>query len=132
MADKQYFYANGKRKTSTAQVRLYPGGTGKIEVNDKAAKEYFSTNEMVGCIKSPLDLINQSKNYDITIKVVGGGKQSQAEACRHGVARALTVADEELRPQLKVAGYLTRDARAKERKKPGLKRARRAPQWSKR
>lgn len=132
MADKKYFYANGKRKTSTARIRLYPGGTGQVEINGKPSTEYFSTHTMVSCVTSPLKELSQEKNYDLTIIVKGGGLQSQAEACRHGVARALQTAEPEHRTPLKRKGLLTRDARIKERKKPGLKRARRSPQWSKR
>lgn len=131
-ATKTYFYANGKRKTAIARVRLYPGGSGEMIINEKPAKEYFSNDEMVGCMLSPLSLLGQEKGYDVSIRVVGGGLSSQAEACRHGIARALVESDSALRGQMKVAGFLTRDARIKERKKPGLKRARRAPQWSKR
>lgn len=132
MASKTYFYANGKRKEAIARVRIYPGGKGEVEVNEKKIEDYFSSDEMVGCVRSPMKLVGQEGSYDVTIRVEGGGMQGQAEACRHGVAKALVVADAELRGQMKVAGFLTRDARIKERKKPGLKRARRAPQWSKR
>lgn len=132
MSEKQYSYAIGKRKRAVARVRLYPSGTGKIEVNEKPVKDYFSTGEMVGAVVSPLKKTEQDKNFDIVIVVSGGGLQSQAEACRHGISRALIGSDATLRPLLKSAGFLTRDARIKERKKPGLRRARRAPQWSKR
>jgi len=132
MSEKQYSYAVGKRKGAVARVRLYHNGTGKIEVNEKTAKDYFSTSEMVGSLLSPLKISEQDKNFDTVIVVSGGGLQSQAEACRHGIARALIAQNAELRPILKAAGFLTRDARVKERKKPGLHGARRAPQWSKR
>lgn len=131
MAEKQYTHAIGKRKRATARVRIYPGN-GKIEVNGQDPKNYFSTGEMVGAIVSPLKKVEQDKSFDVSIMVSGGGLQSQAEACRHGIARALVGNDAEHRPSLKRAGFLTRDARTKERKKPGLHGARRTPQWSKR
>lgn len=129
---RTYLYAIGRRKTAVARVRYYKKGEGEIEVNGKPAAEYFDTTEMVNMIKSPLKLVNLQEQGKITVKVVGGGKMSQASSVRHGVARALLQIDEEFRSMLKKAGYLTRDPRRKERKKPGLKRARRAPQWSKR
>ncbi len=132
MSEKQYSYAIGKRKRATARVRIYPNGSGKVEVNKKDLKEYFSTSEMAGSVLSPLKKTEQDKNFDVTVVVSGGGLQSQAEASRHGIARALVANDAELRPTLKRAGLLTRDARSKERKKPGLHGARRSPQWSKR
>ncbi|MCA9374236.1 MAG: 30S ribosomal protein S9 [Candidatus Gracilibacteria bacterium] len=128
----EYFYAAGKRKTSVARVRLYSGGKGDIVVNEKPATDYFTLLTNVGVLKSPLKLTGTNKKFDIQIKVIGGGVNSQAEACRHGIARALLEFDPELRSTLKKAGLLTRDSRIKERKKPGLKRARRAPQFSKR
>lgn len=126
-----YFYANGKRKTSVARVRLYKG-TGRLIVNDKEAKDYFSTAEMVNVAVSPLALTKTEKQYDISVKVEGGGLNSQAEAVRHGISRALVAAVPEMRATLKPEGYLTRDSRIRERKKFGLKRARRAEQFSKR
>ncbi len=132
MSAKQYVYANGKRKTSSVQIRLYSDGKGKIEVNGKDVTEYFSTPEMIGCILSPFETVAQKNQYDVTAVTRGGGLQSQAEACRHGIARALVSHDPSLRYALKHAGLLTRDARIKERKKPGLKRARKSSQWSKR
>lgn len=127
----RYFYANGKRKTSVARVRLYEKGKGDIVVNNKPVEEYFF-GTLIGNIKSPLKLANAVKMFDITVKVVGGGVSSQSDAVRHGIAKALLEFDPELRSQLKKAGLLTRDSRTKERKKFGLKRARRAPQWAKR
>ncbi|MBU0578261.1 30S ribosomal protein S9 [Patescibacteria group bacterium] len=127
----RYFYANGKRKTSVARVRLYEKGKGDIIVNNKPIEEYFF-GTLIGNIKSPLKLANAVKMFDITVKVVGGGVSSQSDAVRHGIAKALLEFDPELRSQLKKAGLLTRDSRTKERKKFGLKRARRAPQWAKR
>jgi small subunit ribosomal protein S9 len=132
MAQKQYHYANGKRKTSVARVRLYPKGEGSIEVNGVSAKEYFKVNTQIGTIKEPLKLVNLDKEFDITIKVVGGGNTGQAQAIRHGIAKALLEFDPLLRPQLKKLGFLTRDSRKVERKKPGLKKARKSPQWAKR
>jgi small subunit ribosomal protein S9 len=126
----RYYYANGKRKTSAARVRLYEG-KGDILVNDKKMEDYFF-GTLIGSVKAPLKLVNMLKNFDITVKVTGGGVSSQADAARHGIAKALIVFDPVLRATLKRAGFLTRDSRTKERKKFGLKRARRAPQWSKR
>ena len=128
----EYYYAVGKRKTSIARVRLYTGGKGEIIVNEKPIEKYFSQITGKGIILSPLKLTGMNKKFDISIKVMGGGLNSQADASRHGIARALLVYDDTFRSTLKKAGYLTRDARIKERKKPGLKRARRAPQFSKR
>lgn len=127
-----YFYAAGKRKTSVARVRIFPAGSGNITVNDLPAEKYFTFSISKGVITSPLKLVGLTKKFDITAKVIGGGKNSQAEALRHGIAKALLEFDPQLRPTLKKAGFLIRDARVKERKKPGLKRARRAPQFSKR
>ncbi len=127
----KYHYANGKRKTSVAKVRLYKG-KGKITVNNTDIKEYFPESEYVGLVKLPLKLTGTQKDFDITIKVEGGGLHSQADASRHGIAKALVVIDENNRVTLKKAGMLTRDSRTKERKKFGLKRARKAPQFSKR
>lgn len=127
----RYFYANGKRKTSVACVRLYENGKGDIIVNNKLADEYFF-GVLLGVIKAPLKLANAQKLFDITVKVEGGGVSSQADAVRHGISKALLEYDPELRQAMKKAGFLTRDARVKERKKPGLRRARRAPQWAKR
>lgn len=126
-----YFYANGKRKTAVARVRLYKGN-GRVVVNGKEAREYFSTDEMINVFLAPLALVNLSKDFDISAVVSGGGIQGQAEALRHGISMALLEFDANLRSLLKPEGYLTRDSRSKERKKPGLHRARRAPQFSKR
>lgn len=128
----QYHYANGKRKTSVARVRLYQGGKGQIVINGKDIKDWSSYDEQTQKIVSPLELTGHLKTFDIFVKVLGGGPNSQAEAIRHGISRALTVADINLRPTLKKVGYLSRDSRIKERKKFGLRRARRAPQFSKR
>ena len=127
----RYFYANGKRKSAVARVRLYENGKGDIVVNNKPVDEYFF-GTLIGNVHAPLKLANAAKLFDITVKVVGGGVSSQADAVRHGISKALLEYDPELRKALKSAGYLTRDSRTKERKKFGLKRARRAPQWAKR
>ena len=127
----RYFYANGKRKTSVARVRLYENGKGDIVINEKPIKEYFF-GALIGNVTAPLKLTSTTKNFDISIKVIGGGISSQSEAARHGIAKALLEFDPELRGVLKKEGLLTRDSRVKERKKFGLKRARRAPQFSKR
>lgn len=127
----KYFYANGKRKSSIAKVRLYKG-TGEIFINNKPASEYVSVKTLIGLIKSPLKLTASDKRYDITVMVQGGGVTSQAQAIRHGVSKALVEADPLNKPTLRKAGFLTRDSRVKERKKPGLKRARKGPQFSKR
>ena len=126
-----YFYANGKRKTAIARVRLYEKGKGNIIVNNQPIEDYFF-GTLIGNIKAPLKLTKLQKTFDITVKVVGGGISSQSDAVRHGIAKAILVFDPSLRPTLKKVGFLTRDSRIKERKKYGLKRARRAPQWSKR
>lgn len=126
-----YFYANGKRKTAVARVRLYKGN-GRVLVNGKDAREYFTTDEMVNVFMAPLALVHMEKQFDISAMVSGGGIQGQAEALRHGISMALLEFDNSLRSILKPEGYLTRDSREKERKKPGLHRARRAPQFSKR
>lgn len=126
-----YFYANGKRKTAVARVRLYKGN-GRVIINGVDAREYFSTDEMLNVFLAPLRLVNLEKDFDISAVVEGGGKQGQAEAVRHGISKALLEFDENLRGLLKPEGFITRDSRIKERKKFGLHRARRAPQFSKR
>jgi len=127
----KYYYACGKRKTSIARVRLYKG-TGKVVINGKDGREHIKIDELIGTMLAPLKLVKKAKDFDISAKVVGGGPTGQAEAIRHGIAKALLEFDAELRTPLKKAGYITRDSRTKERKKYGLKKARRAPQWSKR
>ncbi|WP_407271413.1 30S ribosomal protein S9 [Radiobacillus sp. PE A8.2] len=130
MAQVQY-YGTGRRKSSTARVRLVPG-TGRITVNKRDAEDYFPYETLRMVIKQPLAATETEGSYDVLVTVEGGGFTGQAGAIRHGVARALLEADPEYRATLKRAGYLTRDARMKERKKYGLKGARRAPQFSKR
>lgn len=127
----EYFYANGKRKTAVSRVRLLKG-KGAITVNDRTFENYFPVAYHQQIIRSPLKLTSQDGQFDIIAKVFGGGINAQAEAIRHGVSKALLDFDPGLRLTLKRAGFLTRDSRVKERKKPGLHRARRAPQFSKR
>ncbi|RME62512.1 MAG: 30S ribosomal protein S9 [Caldilineae bacterium] len=127
----EYIEAVGRRKSATARVRLYPG-EGEIIVNDLPMEEYFGRSLDVMALRQPLVLTGRENSYNISIRVKGGGDSGQAMAARHGLARALEAADPSLRPTLKAAGFLTRDARVKERKKPGLKRARKAPQYTKR
>lgn len=127
----KYFYASGKRKCSIATVRLYKGN-GVITVNNKPISEYFVLKVLIGVVKSPLKLTGMDGKYDVTANVLGGGIHSQADAIRHGIAKALVEADPLNKHTIKQAGMLTRDPRVKERKKFGLKRARRAPQFSKR
>ena len=122
----------GRRKTATARIRLYQDGAGLIMINGANANQYFKEAELFSIINQPLKLAGLIKNFNISINLAGGGKKSQAEAVRHGIARALLEINPELRPSLKAKGWITRDARKKERKKPGLKKARRAPQWAKR
>ena len=127
----KYVTATGRRKTSVARVRIYKKGNGEIMINDGNATEFFAS-DYVTIIKQPLKLAGIGKDVSISIVVNGGGKRGQADAIRHGISRALISMDENLKPALKAKGWTTRDARKKERKKPGLKKARRAPQWSKR
>jgi len=127
----KYFSSIGRRKTSIARVRLYKKGTGAMVVNDMRAEDYFGV-EAMKVIKQPLKLTGKLKDFTVSVVCRGGGKNGQAAAIRHGISRALVDMDEELKPGLRAKGWMTRDARRKERKKPGLKKARRAPQWSKR
>ena len=130
--NRAYYYAVGKRKTARATVRIYPEGTGDVQVNDVTLRDWADTEEMIKTVLSPLDILGEKKNYDVVIRTSGGGKTAQADSARLGLSRALVKKNAEFRPQLKEEGYLTRDSRKKERKKPGLKKARRAPQFSKR
>lgn len=130
MADK-YNAAVGRRKEASARVKIQ-FGKGEFTINGKPAIEYLGNEKMVSKALSPLTALSLNGKYDVFVKVTGGGKTGQAEAIRHGVARALVKEDEAVKPTLRKAGYITRDPRAKERKKPGLKRARKAPQFSKR
>ncbi|HOJ35762.1 MAG: 30S ribosomal protein S9 [Clostridiales bacterium] len=126
-----FFYGTGRRKKSVARVRLY-AGTGKITINERDIDEYFGLETLKVIVRQPLELTNTTDKFDIVCRVSGGGVTGQAGAIRHGIARALLEYNEELKPVLKSAGFLTRDPRMKERKKYGLKGARRAPQFSKR
>lgn len=127
-----YIYAVGRRKTSVARVRLYQNGEGDIIVNNKKYDQYFPYFEWKDILLSPLKAAGMLKKLDFHIRVRGGGVKSQVEAIRCGISRTLVRMDENLRKTFKPLGYLTIDSRQKERKKPGLKRARRAPQWQKR
>ena len=129
---KLQYWGTGRRKRAIARVRLIPGGTGAITINGRSIDEYCDLDTLKLIIRQPLVLTETESKYDVFVNVVGGGFTGQAGAIRHGVARALVVAEPELRPALKKAGFLTRDPRMKERKKYGLKKARRAPQFSKR
>lgn len=128
---KVQYYGTGRRKTSVARVRLIPG-EGKIIINDRDIDEYFGMEPLRIMVKQPLELTGTLGKFDVIAKVEGGGFSGQAGAIRHGISRALLKVDEGFRPILKKAGFLTRDPRMKERKKYGLKGARRAPQFSKR
>ena len=126
-----YFYGTGRRKHSVARVRVYQG-TGKITINGRDIDDYFGLETLKLIVRQPLALTETAENFDIVCTVAGGGVTGQAGAIRHGISRALLQFNAELRPELKKAGFLTRDPRMKERKKYGLKAARRAPQFSKR
>jgi small subunit ribosomal protein S9 len=129
----EYYYGMGRRKTAVARVRLFPNGDGTIIVNGRSAKAYFGPRESINAtLVAPLRLLEIADQYNMTVRVVGGGTSGQAGAIRHGVARALLRVNPDWKPALRKAGFLTRDPRMKERKKPGLKRARKAPQYTKR
>ena len=125
------FTATGRRKTSVARVRLV-AGEGKITINNRDIEDYFGLDTLKLIVRQPLVLTETAARYDVIVTVTGGGLTGQAGAIRHGIARALVTSDEELKPAIKKAGFLTRDPRMKERKKYGLKKARKAPQFSKR
>ncbi|MBQ8585168.1 MAG: 30S ribosomal protein S9 [Butyricicoccus sp.] len=130
---KAYFYGTGRRKSSVARVRLFPGGTGEIKINNRTIDNYFGLDTLKLIVRQPLELTQTTGKFDIECTVIGGGLSGQAGAIRHGISRALLQVDSDTyRPALKAAGFLTRDPRMKERKKYGLKGARRAPQFSKR
>ena len=131
MAGKTKYYGTGRRKTSVARVYLIPG-TGKITINKRDIDDYFDLETLKTVVRQPLAAVSAVDKFDVEVNVKGGGFTGQAGAVRHGIARALTEADPEYRAVLKKEGYLTRDSRMKERKKYGLKGARRAPQFSKR
>ena len=129
---KAYFYGTGRRKSSVARVRLFPGGTGEIKINNRTIDNYFGLETLKMVCRQPFEVTGTEGKFDVECTVTGGGVTGQAGAIRHGVSRALLEFSPELRPVLKKAGFLTRDPRMKERKKYGLKAARRAPQFSKR
>lgn len=130
--NRTYFYGVGRRKSAVAQVRIYASGKGRIYINKKEYRQYAPYFTHQKTITKPLDLVKEKQNTDISVHVNGGGIVGQVDAICLGVARALVKMDLEYRDKLRQAGFLTRDPRVKERKKPGLKRARRAPQWKKR
>jgi len=127
----KYYHGTGRRKSAVARVRIYPGN-GSIIVNDKPVDQYFSRESDRTQVRAPLRTTNTLEQFNVMVKVSGGGVTGQAGAVSHGIARALLSANPELRPALRQGGMLTRDSREKERKKPGLKRARKAPQYTKR
>ena len=129
---KVQFWGTGRRKKAIARVRLIPDGSGAITINKRSLDEYFGLDTLKLIVRQPHELTGSSAKYDIIVNVHGGGFTGQAGAIRHGISRALVLADEDTKAALKKAGFLTRDPRAKERKKYGLKKARRAPQFSKR
>ena len=129
---KKYFYGTGRRKSSVARVRVYENGTGAITINGRDIDDYFGLETLKLIVRQPLDTTELVGKVDVVVTVAGGGVSGQAGAIRHGVARALLLLNPEFRAALKAAGFLTRDPRMKERKKYGLKAARRAPQFSKR
>ncbi len=129
---KKYLYAVGRRKNAIARVKVFPKGHGKMTVNGRNYKDYFPNFVWSENLELPFEVVGQKDSYDVEISVQGGGMKGQSEACRLGIARCLVKENADYKKLLRPAGYLTRDPRAKERKKYGLKRARRAPQWSKR
>ena len=129
---KKYFYGTGRRKSSVARVRVYENGTGAITINGRNIDDYFGLDTLKLIVRQPMVTTNTLGTVDINVTVAGGGVSGQAGAIRHGLSRALVVMNPEFRPALKAAGFMTRDPRMKERKKYGLKAARRAPQFSKR
>lgn len=129
---KVQFWGTGRRKKAIARVRIMPGGEGTIVINRRPIDEFFCMETLKFIVRQPLELTNTTDKYDIAANVCGGGVSGQAGAIRHGIARALCEADPAMRPALKAAGFLTRDPRMKERKKYGLHKARKAPQFSKR
>ena len=129
---KKYNYGTGRRKSSVARVRLFENGTGSIIINGRDIDDYFGLETLKLVVRQPLAALNMADKVDLIVTVTGGGVSGQAGAIRHGLSRALVTLNPEFRPSLKAAGFLTRDPRMKERKKYGLKAARRAPQFSKR
>jgi small subunit ribosomal protein S9 len=131
MATRSYFYSVGKRKTAIARIRLFQDGSGEVTVNGLPMKKYFAGVQIENAV-APFALADMKGRFDVEAFVIGGGKSAQSDAVRHGVSRALLLFNPDLRHVLKQAGFIRRDSRVKERKKPGLHRARRAPQFSKR
>ncbi len=128
-----YYYGMGRRKTAVARVRLFPSGDGSVTINGKDVQNYFGQREaLLAAVSAPLRALDLNTTYTMTVRVVGGGTSGQAGAIRHGLSRALIRMNPDFKLALRRAGYLTRDPRMKERKKPGLKRARKAPQYTKR
>ncbi len=130
--EEQYIQATGRRKSATARVRITPASKMTYVINGRTLDEYFPIEELRKVVQSPFKVVDTKDDFTVSVVVKGGGISAQADATRHGIARALIVYNEELRVPLKKAGYLKRDPRQKERKKPGLKKARKRPQWSKR
>jgi len=128
----EYYEAVGRRKRATARVRLFSGGEGSIVINERPLEEYFCREKDILHLREPLEVTAMENHFNVSVKVQGGGMTGQSGAIRLGIARALLEVDPDLRPVLRQGGFLTRDARVKERKKPGLKRARKAPQYTKR
>ena len=129
---KIQYLGTGRRKKAIARVRLIPDGSGSIVINERSLDEYFGLDTLKYIVNQPLELTSTTGKFDVIVNVQGGGFTGQAGAIRHGISRALVIADESYKPALKAAGFLTRDPRAKERKKYGLHKARKAPQFSKR
>ena len=133
MAKKSaYFYANGKRKNAVATIHLHPEGSGEFTINGKSIQEWGDDRQAILTVQAPLEVLGLKKDMDVEVITRGGGKRAQSEAIRLGLSRALVKKDPTAREQLKQEGFMTRDSRVKERKKPGLRGARRSPQWSKR
>ncbi len=130
-SSRPYFYSAGKRKTAVARVKLFADGTGEVTINGLPMKKYFAGLQIENAV-APLTMTGQKNKFDVDAQVLGGGKSAQSDAVRHGISRALLLNNPEFRSELKRAGFMRRDSRIKERKKPGLHRARRAPQFSKR
>ena len=131
VSKKEQIWGTGRRKKAIARVRIMPG-EGNIVINKEPVEKYFGLDTLINIVKQPLVLVGAENKYDVIVNVYGGGLSGQAGACRHGIARALVLANEAYKADLKAAGFLTRDPRMKERKKYGLKKARKAPQYSKR
>lgn len=130
--DSKYYFAIGRRKTAVSTIRLFTQGDKTIEVNGKSHKDYFATEDLQQIVESSLKKMKAEEKFKVLARVAGGGLHAQAEAVRHGISRALVEFNPDFRKRLRRAGYLTRDPRVRERKKFGLKRARKAPQWAKR